>query len=296
MHPFGRTGPCQPRLLSMRRSSSENDGNDPSSIPVPVIGEDQPDLKLSRAVIEELKLKVFSFDTFYVTSVENYQQDGVVFKGNTRGKDIQASFDKLQSRLKDTLGDRYRLFLLEDSEEKPTAVVMPKDEGESQSISQQTEIVVALAFALLTVVSTANANGVPLLQFIIDPRHTELKLSDVSDALPAALAFWFILGSHEFGHWRACQRWPDMKMSLPFFIPSGFGFLGSFGAITRVKGYVKNRDAQLDFASSGPLIGSLTAGGATLLGFILSASGITDLTIDSISFQDSFVMQVTALN
>jgi hypothetical protein len=236
--------------------------------------------------------QVFSFDTFYVTSVENYQQDGVVFKGNTRGKDIRASFDKLQSRLKDALGDRYRLFLLEDADEKPTAVIMPKDEGESQSISKQTEVVVALAFALLTLVSTANANGVPLLQFLIDPRHTDIKTSDVSDALPAALSFWFILGSHEFGHWTATRRWPEMKMTLPFFIPSGFGFLGSFGAITRLKGYVKNRDALLDFASSGPLIGSLTAGGATLLGFILSASGLTDLTIDSASFQDSFVMQV----
>ena len=83
-------------------------------------------------------------------------------------------------------------------------------------------------------------------------------------------------------------------MTLPFFIPSGFGFLGSFGAITRLKGYVKNRDALLDFGTSGPLIGSLTAAGATLLGFILTASGLNDLTIDSGAFQDSFVMQVAA--
>ena len=178
----------------MRRSSEKEDGPDTPSKPPSVIGEDQPDLKLSRDIIEQLKNKVFSFDTFYVTSVENYQEDGVVFKGNTRGKDIQLSFDKLQTRLAETLGDRYRLFLLTDSEDKPTAVIMPKDEGESSSLSRQTEIVVSLAFAFLTLISTANANGVPLLQFLIDPRHTELRVTDVSDALPAALAFWFILG------------------------------------------------------------------------------------------------------
>lgn len=284
----------RPRTMHLRRSSDKDKEDVQSPIPTPVIGEDQPGLKLSRDIIEQLKTRVFSFDTFYVTSVENYEQDGVVFKGNTRGKDVQASFEKLQSRLRDALGDRYRLFLLADAEDKPTAVVMPKDQGEASSLSRQKEVVVALAFALLTIISTGNANGVPLLQFLIDPRHTELRVADVSDALLAALAFWFILGSHEFGHFLSTQRWPGMKMSLPFFIPSGFGFLGSFGSITRLKGYAKNRDALLDFASSGPLIGSLTAATATIAGFILSASGLNDLTIDSSAFQDSFVMQVAA--
>ena len=51
-------------------------------------------------VIERLKFTVFGFDTFYVTSVENYQSDGVVFKGNIRGKDPQASYQKLATRMK----------------------------------------------------------------------------------------------------------------------------------------------------------------------------------------------------
>jgi hypothetical protein len=38
----------------------------------------------------------------WVTSVENYQQDGVVFKGNVRGKSPAASYAKLKQRLKVT--------------------------------------------------------------------------------------------------------------------------------------------------------------------------------------------------
>jgi hypothetical protein len=49
-------------------------------------------------------------------------------------------------------------------------------------------------FAVLTAVTTANANGVPLLQFLIDPFHTELQAQDVKDAIPAAIAFWCTLG------------------------------------------------------------------------------------------------------
>ena len=51
-----------------------------------------------------------------------------------------------------------------------------------------------MLFAALTVVTTANANGVPLFQFLIDPFRTQITGQDVTDALPAALAFWFALG------------------------------------------------------------------------------------------------------
>jgi len=51
-------------------------------------------------VVERLKYTVFGFDTFYVTSVENYKSDGVVFKGNMRGKDPQASYQKMSARMK----------------------------------------------------------------------------------------------------------------------------------------------------------------------------------------------------
>lgn len=98
---------------------------------------------------------MFGYDSFFVTSVENYQQNGVLFKGNLRG-DPSKAYSKLALRLqvrpqKDALpskaaqgvtfpnetqhslclirqevvGDAYTLFLLEDREEQSVAVVLP---------------------------------------------------------------------------------------------------------------------------------------------------------------------------
>ena len=63
-----------------------------------------------------------------------------------------------------------------------------------------------MVFALATGITTLNANGVDLLQFIIDPFLTPITQQDFTDALPGALAFWFALGAHEWGHWWAAQR------------------------------------------------------------------------------------------
>ena len=52
--------------------------------------------------------------------------------------------------------------------------------------------------------------------------------------------FWFALGAHEWGHWWAAQR-RGVELYLPVVVPAGFGFLGSFGAITRVRGFIPNR-------------------------------------------------------
>jgi hypothetical protein len=38
-------------------------------------------------------------DTMWVTSVDNYQADGVIFKGNVRGKDPASSYAKMKQRL-----------------------------------------------------------------------------------------------------------------------------------------------------------------------------------------------------
>lgn len=40
----------------------------------------------------------------WVTSVDNYQQDGVVFKGNVRNKDPSAAYAKMKQRLAVGLG------------------------------------------------------------------------------------------------------------------------------------------------------------------------------------------------
>ena len=56
-------------------------------------------LQLPKDVIERLKTSVFGFDTLFVTSVENYAANGVLFKGNLRG-DPAALYPRMASRLK----------------------------------------------------------------------------------------------------------------------------------------------------------------------------------------------------
>jgi 2-keto-4-pentenoate hydratase/2-oxohepta-3-ene-1,7-dioic acid hydratase in catechol pathway len=63
----------------------------------------------------------------------------------------------------DELGDAWQIFLLEDKDEKPTAVVLPATAREGE-ISQFTEIWLAVLFSSLTVVTSLNSAGVPLIQ------------------------------------------------------------------------------------------------------------------------------------
>ena len=55
-------------------------------------------LQLPREVIERLRSVIFGFD-FFVTSVENYQANGVLFKGNLRAEPTNA-YDRIAARLK----------------------------------------------------------------------------------------------------------------------------------------------------------------------------------------------------
>lgn len=247
-------------------------------------------LRIPREVIEKLKYTVFGFDTFWVTSVENYEQDGVVFKGNVRGRDPAQSYQKMCDRLKEQLGDQYTLFLLIDREDKPTVALLPKGAG-SERISRFTENWVAATFALFTLLSTLNANNVPIIQWLLYPFNTELTRMDFMEALPSTLAFTAILVAHEVGHWRERH---DAEMYLPFIVPAGFGFLGSFGGITRLKGFLPDRDALLKFGTAGPLYGSSVSLGLFFIGMVLSSLGVVDIGVDSPAFTDSLLVAVSA--
>jgi hypothetical protein len=86
-------------LCSSTEPQQDKPTDTPSTSQSSFSGEDKQ-LQISKEVIERLKFTVFGFDTFWVTSVENYKVDGVVFKGNVRGKDPQTSYQKLSARMK----------------------------------------------------------------------------------------------------------------------------------------------------------------------------------------------------
>lgn len=256
------------------------------------MGSERADLQIPKEVIEKLRYSVFGYDTLWVTSVDNYDENGVVFKGNLRAKDPAAGYEKMKEKLKTVLGDDWQIFLLQDKEEKPTAVVLPSTAREGQ-ISKLTEVWLAVAFSSLTMVTTLNSAGLPLLQFLVDPFRTAISQQDVVDTLPLVGAFWLALLAHEAGHWWAAGR-RGVSLYLPLIVPAGFGFLGSFGAITRFRGFVTDRSALLDVAASGPAAGTAASAALLAVGLLLSSAGLGDVTVDSASFADSWSVGLLA--
>ncbi|WIA17696.1 hypothetical protein OEZ85_009213 [Tetradesmus obliquus] len=259
-----------------------------SGRPNPAIAGADANLQVSKEVIEKLRSSVFGFDTMWVTSVENYEQDGVVFKGNVRSKDPREAYAKLKQRLQEVMGDQWQIFLLQDKEEKPTAVLLPSSAREGV-LSPVTEVWLAVAFGAFSVVSSLQAAGIPLFQWLTNPFYTPVSQQDIIEALPLAGAFWLTLLAHEAGH-RVAANKAGAQLYLPLIIPAGFGCLGSFGGITRFKGFVPNRETLLDVAVAGPLWGSAASGALLLLGLALSSAGLGDVSIDSPGLADSFLV------
>ncbi|KXZ55018.1 hypothetical protein GPECTOR_3g180 [Gonium pectorale] len=256
--------------------------------------DNEGNVQLPKDVIDKLKTSVFGFDTFWVTSVDNYGHEGVVFKGNVRGRDPAVSYAKMRERLQNTFAGAYQLFLLEDKEEKPTVVVLPQGRGLDTQISKFTEVWLAVLFALATAVTSFNSAGMPLLEFFIAPYSTTISQQDFVDALPGVLAFCFALGSHDYGHWVAARR-HGLQLYLPFYLPAGFGLLGSFGSITRLRNFVPNREALLDLSVSGPLYGSAVSGALLLLGFALTSAGVTSVSVDTPALADSTLVALLSV-
>jgi membrane-associated protease RseP (regulator of RpoE activity) len=107
------------------------------------------------------------------------------------------------------------------------------------------------------------------------------------EALPLAGTFLLTLLAHEAGHRVAAGR-RGVSLYLPLLVPAGFGFLGSFGGITRFRGFVPDRATLLDVAAAGPAAGTAASGALLLAGLGLSAAGLGDVTVDSASFADSW--------
>ena len=97
-------------------------------------------------------------------------------------------------------------------------------------------------------------------------------------ALANGLLFTFallgILGAHEFGHYFAC-RYYGVRATLPFFIPAPpmITFLGTFGAVIKIKSPITRRRALFDIGIAGPLAGFALALPASVIGLWVAQDG-----------------------
>jgi membrane-associated protease RseP (regulator of RpoE activity) len=87
--------------------------------------------------------------------------------------------------------------------------------------------------------------------------------------IPFAATLLFILLTHEFGHF-ILSKIHRVPASLPLFIPGPPHFIGTFGAIIRMRGPILNRRALFDIGVAGPLAGFVVALVALIVGLYLS--------------------------
>jgi membrane-associated protease RseP (regulator of RpoE activity) len=232
-------------------------------IPIP-----EPDLKVIQSI--------FGIDTFFATETISFQE-GAIFKGNLRGEpDLVHS--RLTHKLSEHFGDKYRLFLVEGTEEKPVVIILPKTNDPAAATLAQKNL--ALVLLVATIVTSLEAAGI-LLGFDLFSNWQRYR-----EAIPISLGLWSVLIAHEIGHLILAKR-HKVRLSLPYFLPTWQ--IGSFGAITRFESLLPNRSVLFDIAFAGPALGGFVSLILLIVGLTLSNSASL-FQIPSTFFQSSILV------
>jgi membrane-associated protease RseP (regulator of RpoE activity) len=126
-------------------------------------------------------------------------------------------------------------------------------------------IVLLLATILTTLIAGATIRrDINLINLIDEP-------SKIYFGIPFSFTLLLILGVHELGHYFMAKR-NRVRATLPYFIPAP-NFLGTFGAVIKIKSPMPNKKALLDIGVSGPLAGFIIAIFVSLIGLKLSNIG-----------------------
>ncbi len=252
--------------------------NNSSPNTAPALSQNKIQPILFKAVpTQDMKLMqgMFGIETYYVTETIPYQ-DGAIFKGNLRG-DPDAVHDRLTRSLRDRLGDKYNLFLVEGQDQKPVVIMLPSRTNtfDDNTIPQKVLIAVLIVANGYTALSLgAQVAGIPVLQ----------TFQEYLVGLPFALGLGAVLGLRELAMRLVANKY-QVKLSLPFLLPSSQ--LGSFGAFTRILSPLPNRIALFDIAIAPALISGLVSLIVLIIGLRLSAIGLGTIDIPSQIFQAS---------
>jgi membrane-associated protease RseP (regulator of RpoE activity) len=121
--------------------------------------------------------------------------------------------------------------------------------------------IVNIVLFLLTIVTTLFAGA---LQAGVNP------FLKIYAGWPFSLTIMVILGAHELGHYFASKRL-GVDATLPYFIPVGHPFIGTFGAVIKMRSPIPDRKALLEIGFAGPLAGLCFAIPAVIIGLKLSS-------------------------
>ncbi|MBD2259512.1 site-2 protease family protein [Pseudanabaena sp. FACHB-2040] len=223
---------------------------------------------------------IFGIDTYFRTETVPYQE-GAIFRGNLRGEPI-ATHARLSASLAERVSDRYRLFLVENAERRPTVVVLPSSVDPPKTTPAQWVLAVALGIA--TIFTSLETGGI-LQGFDLVQTPEQWR-----QAVPIMLGVVVVLTAHEIGHWVVANR-NDIRLSPPFLIPTWQ--IGSFGALTRFESLLPNRSVLFDIAFAGPAVGGVVSLIMLVLGLVLSHPGSL-FQIPSQFFQGSVLVGTLA--
>ncbi|MCF4967018.1 site-2 protease family protein [Nostoc sp. CMAA1605] len=240
------------RLTATESSSATENPPQPAAVVVEIMPIPEEDLSVIRSV--------FGIDTFFATETIAYQE-GAIFKGNLRGEP-QEVHTRLTASLKEKLGEKYRLFLVENNDGKPVVIVLPSSNDPRPAMLAQKAFAAILGIA--TVGTSLETGGLLLnFDFLAHPERLQ-------ETLPIGLGIFAILIAHEIGHWLLARRY-QVRLSWPFFLPAVQ--IGSFGAITRFESLLPNRTALFDIAVAGPIAGGIVSLLMLIAGLLLSHPG-----------------------
>lgn len=142
------------------------------------------------------------------------------------------------------------------------------DETEDRNVS---EYLLPIGLFIVTIFTTLWAGAYQTytgttrgpLDFLLDSPEALWR------GIPFAATLLSILVTHEFGHY-LLSRFHRVPASLPLFIPGPPHFIGTFGAIIRMRAPIMNRRALFDIGVAGPLAGFAVALVALVIGLNLS--------------------------
>ncbi len=104
----------------------------------------------------------------------------------------------------------------------------------------------------------------------VDPLVSFATLVHLVEGIPFAATLLTILTVHEFGHYFAARNW-GVKASLPYFLPLPYiSFLGTLGAVIKIRSAIPHKRALLDIGAAGPLAGFVIAIIACFIGLMRS--------------------------
>ncbi|WP_297438315.1 site-2 protease family protein [Thermococcus sp.] len=128
-----------------------------------------------------------------------------------------------------------------------------------------------IAFLLATIATTLLAGYYLAVNYIalLDEYGLPGIRNPWLDAIAFSVSLMAILGTHEMGH-KVAAAYHNVRSTFPYFIPFP-NFLGTLGAIIRVKSPLPTRNAAIDLGVSGPIAGFLVAIPVSVIGLRLSA-------------------------